>query len=638
MINNKITISLLGNKYTLVAALLSICYLFVATLFGVNGVNPSDPLEYIVPIYNHEIIFPYFDRILLAPFLKIFQVFGVSPEKISWLAPVFINLSCIFIANFYILRKKSVLNACLFTFLMLISPFNVSTFSYLYPTGILTLALLCGTIILCKDKVTFFRSGLATVFILLSKIQGLPYIIQVVIEISKKNGKGKNTVAYVAGIVCSMVFLYLVIAVLFFDYLYPINVIKSYIHQNLDGQYHGYGGAFPKFYKYLSEPFVMSLLLLCILFRKNITREPYSYQFLFGGLLQAVWLLGIYFVTQRGGEVISNYFAPAVYMLTLHVALVFDAKDINKKYFSLFALTILLASLAFALHNPSPKLYTPLNNRGFELVAIFVLLASFLLIKSYPTIIGMLLFIPAIFSYKAQHENLSRILWSKPYESINTILAEVRGDICVNISLDEASESTKRRISMLASLYSSRISNVYFVDAQSQCNASLLLTNNGKGEITKPLINNTKKLIQCSISSSEGADCDSMVTGKYSEIKINRNGRQVQVANQGEEVANVYINMAQLLHKDAKSFALNVIGNKCESITFMFNYSIDKKSREKIGSNSALFNVKDQIPVMYIEGLYPKCVVELAIDEHTIMSFPNNVLKQNNQFYLLNNN
>lgn len=597
--------------------------LFISILFGINGINPSDPLEYIIPIYNDKYPYPYLDRIILAPILKIISYTTAGPQVISWLAPIIINTATFFISSYYIYKeKKTIFSIALFTVLIIASPFNIATFSYLYPTGILTFTLVIGTIFLAeKNKFSLMRLGIITPFVLFSKIQGVSYIIQVVYKIYRDSSDFFNFIKiiskYTVITILTLVLLYILISLLFNDLSFINKSIDYYLKYNLAGQYQGYGGLMPPFILYLSEPFIILIVLFSIKYRDKINTS--NYEFFIAGLLQIFVLISIYYISKRGGALIPNYISPGIYLLTIYVTLIAPSR-IDKINTNIIIIITLFICIYVYLHLSGTSVqYFATNNGYAEYIAICVMIFLASLKIRNDNFIRLMIIIVIIFSYKAHSENISRNEWSKPYEIVLDASSNVGARISVDIRLNEPKETSDRRLIELSKVSSN---NYGICLLSEECQERYIITNNEKTLLSNSIQSQDKKEIKCSLEkeniSIKEMECVKLVKGKYDKITLINNNNEFNLVNNGKELSNIYISVDENLDKDLKFWNVLDVVSECKPLVYSFEYETDfsQGARVKITDLTGIYFTKKL--GFYVEGLAPGCELKINLNKKII--------------------
>lgn len=440
-------------------------FAFISLYFGVNGINPSDPLEYLIPIFNDEIIFPYLDRILLGAGLKALSKIIADTVTISYVFPIIIYFFIHAFACLNILKStKDIKVIYIFTILIICSPFNVATFTYIYPSTFMLLFLTLGAYIHKRDGKDF-GVGVLIPFLAFSKIQGISFVINVFAT------RGVNWRKLFAGISVGFVFFYIFISLIFYDINYLYKVMTVYFNEYAAGQVRGYGGVLPPFSMYFTEPYVLFISLLVLYNWGELNAHEKNIFFI--GLAQASLLIFIYLISQRGGALIPNYIAPAFYLITLSVSSKIPTGYLNSKYVAYVALCTILG-IVYAEWGGGFQ-YFATNNHVAEFLFCAVLLAIFLHRRGnahnqWWVVAGMI--IVPIFSYKAQSEALSRINWSRPFTDIYSIARSFNEKTFFQFDGDN---SYLRRFNMIGNLDNRKIFQACDDDCRSARN---YLTNN----------------------------------------------------------------------------------------------------------------------------------------------------------------
>lgn len=422
-------------------------YAFTAQYFGLNGLNPSDPLEYIIPVYNDSKVFPYLDRLLLGVGLKLFANFIVDPVILSYIFPIFLNFLIHCVSAHYILKMYDYKKLYLFVMLVLASPFNVATFSYVYPSTLMLLFLLIGANLINK-KNNGIMAGMMVAFSSLSKIQGIGYAINILLRFDLK-----FYVKSIVGFILGLILIYIITTIIFNDHKYIIKIIEIYFASYASGQFEGYGGVMPPFEMYLFEPFVLFIILVLYFNRDSLNELERSIVSIAAS--QVILLMLIYYVTRRGGALIPNYISPAIYLITLVAAMKLPSKYFyNFKYFLYYALIYLLG-IYYVQINGGVQ-YFATSNHIPELLFSILIISTFAFrervrVKSIWIFVGM--GILPIFAFKAQSENLSRVKWSEPFTNVYQESQLKQGLINFKFS---GQSSYERRFEMIGDLNSGR--------------------------------------------------------------------------------------------------------------------------------------------------------------------------------------
>jgi hypothetical protein len=384
-------------------------YAFAALYFGHNGLNPSDPLEYIIPVFNDANVFPYLDRIILGVGLKLFANYIADPVILSYLFPIFLNFLIHCVSAYYILKMYDYKKLYIFVIFMLASPFNVATFSYVYPSTLMLLFLLIGANFI-SNKYNGIMAGVILAFSSLSKIQGISYAINIFFKFDLK-----YYIKSIFGFAIGLILIYIITSIIFNDYNYILKIIKIYFAGYASGQFDGYGGVMPPFEMYLFEPFVLFVILILYYNRDSLNEIERSIVSIAAS--QVILLILIYYVTRRGGALIPNYISPGIYLISLVAAMKLPSKYLyNLKYFLYYVLIYLVG--IYYVRFVGGKQYFATSNHILELLSSFIIIAAFVLrgrlrIKDIWIFVGMVSL--PIFAYKAQSENLSRVKWSEPF-------------------------------------------------------------------------------------------------------------------------------------------------------------------------------------------------------------------------------
>jgi hypothetical protein len=418
-------------------------YIIAAQYFGFNGLNPSDPLEYIIPAYNELKIFPYLDRMLLGAGIKLFSKFIENPVILSYAFPICINFLIHWISALYILKISNYKNLYIFVMLIIASPFNIATFSYIYPSTLMLLFLLVGVNFI-NERSNGFMAGITLAFAMLSKIQGMSYAINIILKFNLR-WYLKAAVGFGFG----LLIIYLITVIIFNDQDYVLKIFNYYFENNARGQFAGYGGVMPPFEMYIFEPFILFLALVIYCNKEKINELEKN--ILSIALSQILILVLIYYVTRRGGQLIPNYISPGIYLITLVAAMKLPVKNLFSVVYIAYFIIIYLIGIYYVEMQGGVQ-YFATSNYIIELLSSGIIFLVYvykekLKNKNYWIIFGMIV-IP-FFSYKAQSENHSRVKWSKPFTNIYEMSRQKR--YIVNYKFSEQN-SYERRFQMMSDL------------------------------------------------------------------------------------------------------------------------------------------------------------------------------------------
>lgn len=420
---------------------INILYFLIAIIFGLNGINPSDPLEYIIPAVNNSEVFPYLDRLTLGVIIKLTAIFFENPATLSWLVPASISSILFAIASIIICKESSIKNSYGFLLLNIVSPFSIATFSYLYPSTLVTLFILIGVLSIIRKNGSIL-AGLLTPIILLTKIQAVSYLVTVISNIKDKESIKK----YIIGLSLGVVIYFVIVSLAFNDLFYIYNALMTYINNYLEGQVKGYGGQLPPFSMYLIEPYII-FIAATLATNKNKNSKIIN-NILIAAISQFIFLYFVYVVTARGGALIPNYIAPTIYLLGIVAAIKINWTHVlNIK--TMTTLSLLYGAVLYFVLITGGRQYFATQNSILEFVFS---IAIVWLIYKYNNLNGkMYLFIFMVlvgFSYKSQSENFSRNKWSLPYEKI---YKEASNNGAIKYSFDDP--GYVRRISMIDKLF-----------------------------------------------------------------------------------------------------------------------------------------------------------------------------------------
>lgn len=275
-----------------------VSFLVISLSNGLLIITPSDPLQYVLPIYDNNLGFEFIDRITLFYIFKFYDFLNLPPILIGSLVPLTIWIGIYIlldkISKFY---NEDYNSQIILSFLFCNSVFILSLSQYIYPTIFLVFFELVIFYFLFISK-SHFKNYLIPIifpFLLFSKIQSIGFIIFILILGYFQKKINKNQI---------LIFLFSsLIFVAFFIYLNP-EFIK--VNDYLINQYQGRNSTlFPPFYAYLFEPSSLLIFVSIIYIIRSKVKKllipTYLTIYLF------VFVLLIYIITQRGGPLVYNY-------------------------------------------------------------------------------------------------------------------------------------------------------------------------------------------------------------------------------------------------------------------------------------------------------------------------------------------
>ena len=275
-----------------------VLFLIISLSNGLLTITPSDPLQYVLPIYDNNIGFEFIDRITLFYFFKFYNLLNLPPILIGSLVPLTIWIGIyILLDKILIFYSEENNSQIILSFLFCNSVFILSLSQYIYPTIFLVFFELIIFYLVFISK-SHFKTYLIPVifpFLIFSKIQSVGFIIFILILGYFKNRYTKNQIP--------ILLFSLFIFITFFIYLNPESIK---VNDYLLNQYQGRNSSlFPPFYAYLFEPTSLLIFVSIIhIIKAKVNKlliPTYLTIYLF------VFVLLIYLITQRGGPLVYNY-------------------------------------------------------------------------------------------------------------------------------------------------------------------------------------------------------------------------------------------------------------------------------------------------------------------------------------------
>ena len=291
-----------------ILGLVSILSLIILN-YGTVPAAPSDPLRYISPAINPNEPWVYWDRIILWYHIRLIYFLWADPLVVGSLTSLS-QLIITFILSLWWTRKRyGRLGMGLLWSLLIVSPAWIGPATYTYPTMGMTMWLVLALFIADltnSESRKFFFLGLFTVPIVLSKIQGVFFLLYIAIQLLTSTNRLPKLGAAVIGMFSSAVAL---LSLLVIDprIEIPESLLYYLTSPELAHQIKGRAqGGFPMFHIFLLEPsyFISVVGIISLFFSTKAERwHPFAKV----GLIQILGLFLIYLITARGGPPIANY-------------------------------------------------------------------------------------------------------------------------------------------------------------------------------------------------------------------------------------------------------------------------------------------------------------------------------------------
>jgi len=296
------------KKYDLIFIFFASAALLLIGIFLAVPATPSDPLQYIGPALSPENGFPFFDRIFLWLWIRLFTTFSFSAEYVGAYATLAQVIITYLISSFWLSYRFGSLSVILFSFLFFGSTAWLSIITYTYPMQALTMFVVISLILfdILKIRGGFFSLGVGFALSIFSKVQGFGFVSGLVYS-AYHSFKNKN---FSPLIYWSYGFLIIFIGLNVFLYIdgNPLSeIVQRYFQENHNAQMAGRAaGGMPKWHYLLAKPaYLCSFFGLFLFFLIN--KKSPIFIFSMVGFFQLFLLLLIYFITDRGGPVIENY-------------------------------------------------------------------------------------------------------------------------------------------------------------------------------------------------------------------------------------------------------------------------------------------------------------------------------------------
>ena len=342
MINN-VSIKKNSNNFNLELFFsLFLVFLFLSILLNYNlilKVTPADPLQYVFPAIVPEVGFPFLDRIFLWYFIRFISIFGVSNEYLGGIATLTQTSILLFIILFWLSKKFDILTASTFFFIFLLCKFWLPHSTYTYPTQLLGLITI-GSVLLIdfikSEKTKYIFLGCATVLAIFSKVQGFAFFLIILFLILSSEKKLINTKYFFFGL--SGFFISFICMMSLIDGLDIFLKLYNnfFLEGNFSAQVKGRGlSNYPNFFIILKDPQIFvgfTIMTFAILFNKLSKLRPLAIL----AFSQILFLLLIYYVTERGGPVIKNYFLESITISLIFLAVL--SSRLIKNFFLIFSI------------------------------------------------------------------------------------------------------------------------------------------------------------------------------------------------------------------------------------------------------------------------------------------------------------
>jgi hypothetical protein len=386
-----------------------ILFAFISYSQGLLYLTPSDPIQYLLPVYNPDLSFEFIDRISLLLFLKFFSLFKIDPILMGSLSPFVLWIGIYLFSEKIVYQfDKSLKSTILFSILFNSSVFVLTLSQYLYPTILLVLIDLVIFYLLInhrKNNLYINFIFLLIPFLFFSKIQSIAFISYIFWQLYKLN---KINFKNIVLLILSTLFIILI--------FYLLNTGSSDLSYYLVNQFKGRSSdLFPPFYAYFFEP--SSLLIIFSTFfiltsnDKNLKKLGILNVWLF------VYVILIYLITSRGGPLIYNYHLEFFIFGIISVSL-FLTKSFNlKKYYLAISLSITGIIISLFLNvdsdnfHPAKIYYNYLNGAvNYQIIITsisLILIIVFFVISKYKKVIFpfllLFLFMDSILKFKADY-------------------------------------------------------------------------------------------------------------------------------------------------------------------------------------------------------------------------------------------
>jgi hypothetical protein len=354
-------------------ALLSSSLFFIVNYLNLFSLTAaSDPLEYVASALSPQNGFPYLDRLLLWLWIRFVALFPIPVEMVGGLSTLLLSSATLALLCWFLSKRISLFAGSLFSLLYISSPTILGIASYTYPMQLLAFVIVSAVVLLefvDSTDLKLFVAGFSFGLILLCKIQGYAFGLYVLFLVLNNLNEGlgevvKRACRAMLGFAMS-ISLVLIFIICVDGWQVFVSMFESYLSAGAKNQFAGRAaGGFPPFYFYLLEPTaVLSLAGLIVPFCGERYRAARSFALV--GLFQLLGLFVIYFLTQRGGSLISNYFLDS-YILGLFCFVYLVSSEFNKKINDYLFSTVVLSItfvyftyLSVVVHHKN-SIYTPI--------------------------------------------------------------------------------------------------------------------------------------------------------------------------------------------------------------------------------------------------------------------------------------
>jgi len=341
------------KKEDLYFVLFSVIALFCIGFFLTIPATPSDPLQYISPALSPQDGFVFLDRIFLWLWIRLFALLPLNVEYVGGYATLAHSIIAYLVSALWLIFRFGRISLICFSLLYFLSTAWLSILTYTYPMQGLTMFIILSLVFFdfIKGDKSYFALGAGFTLAIFSKIQGFGFIsgFFYTTYISLKLKSFKPIYFWTLGFFVIFILLYLFLLV---DGNSMLSLVKSYLQSNnMQQQFNGRGlGGLPPFYELLSKlPYILSLfgLLYGLSF---FNKKPEIFLVSYIGFSQLVFVILIYYITQRGGPVIENYFLDSYTLGIISFSAIFSkfkvsSNSISHYFYLIPALPIL--SLVF---------------------------------------------------------------------------------------------------------------------------------------------------------------------------------------------------------------------------------------------------------------------------------------------------
>jgi hypothetical protein len=422
-------------------------FLFVGIFYSFDliiKVTPSDPLQYVAPAINPQGGFPFLDRINLWYYIRFISLFGVSNEYLGGIATLTQTSILLFIILFWLTKKFDMLASSIFFFVFLTNKYWLELATYTYPTQLLSLITIGSVLssdLIKSEKIKYFTLGSGTILAIFTKVQGFSLFFFILFKILISEKKVIYLKYYFFSLLTSF-FIFIYCVYLIDGYQIFFKLYRNYfISGNFSAQFHGINSPnFPNFFNLLKDPllfFGLISIVYIVISKKNQDLKSLAILACF----QILFLLFVYYITQRGGPVISNYFIDSITisLICLSVLLSLTIKKIFLKLFynNYFKIIICIISLGifftliniFNFNKIKILRINFLENELliYSIIFFFLLIASiFFIFKFNKQLLILSISIFLIISFGSSHLSVNTMKtrqdWVEPYYFLSHLI------------------------------------------------------------------------------------------------------------------------------------------------------------------------------------------------------------------------